>query len=214
MPDRPAACGGGEGAQLEPRGAILDRIVDLIALPRRLLPARLYLWLCERLYREAAFLYEPVAAFVSGGRWRGWGEAAARGLRGRVLEVGPGPGRVLAYLHGRGVPAIAVELSPAMARCAARLAPGAVLRADARAIPLRDGCADAVLLVFPAPYALEADFWAEARRVLKPGGRMRLLLGVGEGTARRIAHPGWRVRQAPRWEGDARLLFLLARPQA
>jgi SAM-dependent methyltransferase len=185
------------------------------AAPARL-PARAYLWICDRLYREAAFAYDWVAALVSGGRWRVWGERASRHLRGRVVEVGPGPGHVLSSLRRRGVAAVGVELSAAMAARSARRSPGAVARGDGQALPIRDGAVDAILLTFPAQYALSAAFWTEAARVVRPGGRLRILLEVGSayrsrGSARvRPPTDQWRARRVRLATDGATLGMLVA----
>lgn len=102
------------------------------------------------------------------------------------------------------------------ARAAAR-SPGAIARADAHALPLRDASADALLLTFPAQYALSPAFWSEAARVVKPGGRLRILLHAGAAYASagssRLTAPGgaWRARRATIRAGDATLTVLLAR---
>src|SRR5688572_1020675 len=46
------------------------------------------------------------------------------GLEGAVGDVGCGPGHVAAYLAGRGVPVVGVDLSPAMVEVARRRHPG------------------------------------------------------------------------------------------
>ena len=181
---------------------------------RTRLPAPLYIWICDRLYHEAAFAYDLVAGLVSGGRWRAWGERAARRLRGRVVEVGPGPGHLLGSLRRRGVAAVGIELSAAMAGRSARRAPGAVARGDGWALPIRDGAVDAMLLTFPAQYALSPGFWAEAARVVRPGGRLRILLEAGpaygsDGSARvRAPADHWRARRV-RVPADGAMLGML-----
>jgi SAM-dependent methyltransferase len=157
-----------------------------------------------------------VAALVSGGRWRAWGERASRRLSGRVVEVGPGPGYVLSSLRRRGVAAVGVELSAEMAGRSARRSPGAVARGDGRALPIRDGAADALLLTFPAQYALSPTFWTEAARVVRPGGRLRILLEAGpaygsSGSARvRPPADQWRARRVRLAADDATLGLLVA----
>ncbi|HEY3078780.1 MAG TPA: methyltransferase domain-containing protein [Chloroflexota bacterium] len=181
------------------------------------LSPRLYLWVCDRLYHEAAFAYDWVAALVSAGRWRGWTERAGRGLAGRVAEIGPGTGHLLAEMRGGGTAAVALELSPAMAARAAALSPGAVARGDARALPFRTQSLDALVVTFPGPYVRDPAFWREAARVLRIGGRMRVLLDAGPSYATRGAWSidaptaGWRLRRARVGVGSATLGFYLAR---
>lgn len=140
-------------------------------------------WLFDRLYRELAFLYDPVSWLVSGGRWRRWQQDALAYVAGqRVLEVGPGTGHLLAALRTRGYDAFAVERSPSMARRTARRAGASrVVRADGRALPFAAASFDTILATFPAPYVLEDAFAHEVSRVLRPGGRLVLLLGAESG---------------------------------
>src|SRR5262249_42587069 len=105
------------------RGGTAAPAADLANAPRTRPPAAPHPRICDRLYHEAAFAYDWVAALISGRRWRSWGERAARRLGGRVVEVGPGPGHVLAALRRRGVRAVGVELSAAMAGRAAGRSP-------------------------------------------------------------------------------------------
>jgi SAM-dependent methyltransferase len=184
---------------------------------RTRLPPGPYLWVCDRLYHEAAFAYDWVASLLSAGRWVGWTERAGRGLRGRVAEIGPGPGHLLAWMRASGTPAVALELSPAMAARAAARSPGAVARGDARALPFQTQSLDALVLTFPAPYARDPAFWREAARVLRIGGRMRVLLDAGPSYAQRGAWsldaptPGWRLRRARVAVPGATLGFYVAR---
>jgi SAM-dependent methyltransferase len=108
------------------------------------------------------------------GRWRSWRaqqdihELIAPELRGPVLDVGCGDGRLASVLPP-GVAWIGVDASPA--QIAANPCRPAVL-ADMRALPFRDGT-----------FAEVAHLWclyhvddpvvaiAEAERVLRPGGR-------------------------------------------
>lgn len=199
------------------RADLAQGLANALNRIRLKLPGRVYLWICDRLYHELAGLYDLVAMLVSAGRWTAWGRAASRGLRGRVIEVGPGPGHVLAALRRSGVAAIGIELSPAMASRAQGRAGGGVVRGDGRALPLRDGCADALLLTFPAGYVREPAFWREAARVVRPGGRLRILLEAGRayGSASAIgateADAAWRVRRARVRSDDATLHMLLGR---
>ncbi|MFB8771594.1 class I SAM-dependent methyltransferase [Streptomyces broussonetiae] len=118
--------------------------------------------------------------------WRG-GEpraaAAADAVLGLVppearalLDLACGTGivtRRLAAARG-GLRVTGVDRSPAMARQAADRLPGAVVLADARRLPFRDGEFDAVTsvwLLHLAPTAEDARaIVAECARVLRPGG--------------------------------------------
>ncbi|MEV4617144.1 methyltransferase domain-containing protein [Asanoa sp. NPDC049573] len=93
---------------------------------------------------------------------------------GRSLEIGVGTGLVAAALVAKhGVPAVGVDLSPAML-ARARVRVGAkVALGDARRLPVRTASVDNALFVasLHAIVDLPAAF-AEAHRVVRPGGRV------------------------------------------
>ena len=100
----------------------------------------------------------------------------SRGLEGEVLEVGAGTGRQLAH-HPPGVSLTAVDPDAAALRRAAGRAPRArLVVAQAEALPFPDGSFD--WLIFALVLCTVRDPEAalgEARRVLRPGGRLRVL---------------------------------------
>ncbi len=130
------------------------------------------------LYHQLAWAYDAVSDGVSLGRWRAWGGAALDFLPGpRVLELGHGPGHLLATLAEGSWWAVGVDLSPQMGRLARRrLArrglPARLVRGRGQALPLAAGTFDGVVAAFPAPYLLEPDTLGAIRRVLRPGGRL------------------------------------------
>jgi ubiquinone/menaquinone biosynthesis C-methylase UbiE len=118
----------------------------------------------------------------------------------RLLEIGCGPGRTLVELAARVAPAghvDAVDLSPEMVRLARRrlgqAGLGGVARAyegDARRLPFADGSFDGVLMSFTLELFDAVDrrvVLAEARRVLRPAGRLVVvsLTSAGRSTAAR-----------------------------
>lgn len=110
-------------------------------------------------------------------------EAAPRARR--ALDVGAGTGALLARLAADrpGLRAAAVDLAPGMCAAVRAAAPGAlVTAADAEALPFRAGAFD--LFVSTSTFQwlprLEPAF-AEARRVLAPGGALVVAL-FGERT--------------------------------
>lgn len=98
-----------------------------------------------------------------------------------VADVGGGPGRYAVWLAERGFRVHLVDPIPLhieQARVASDARPNATLASaevgDARALPLPDASADAVLLLGPLYHLPERDdrlqALAEARRVCRPGG--------------------------------------------
>jgi ubiquinone/menaquinone biosynthesis C-methylase UbiE len=158
----------------------------------------LRLWLYERLYRELAWAYDPVSWLVSGGRWRQWQLAVLPDLAGEtILDLGCGPGHLVVELLRRGKNAYGVDRSPAMQRLANRRLrragfPGRVVGADARALPFAAASVDSVVFTFPTPLVREADLWRELARVLRPTGRVVVVLGA------RAHHVAW-WNVAGRW---------------
>jgi arsenite methyltransferase len=102
---------------------------------------------------------------------------------GVALDVGSGPGNVttsLAHAAGADGLALGIDISEPMLTRAVRAAAGpqvGFLRADAQKLPFRDGSFDAaislaVLQLIPEPAAA----LAEIGRVLKPGGRLAVMV--------------------------------------
>jgi len=121
--------------------------------------------------------------FSAGAERRGQAELRARalaGLTGRVVEVGAGNGLNFRHYPDGVEEVLAVEPEPYLrARAAERVAdarvPVRVVEGDAERLPLGDGEADAVvfsLVLCSVPD--QARALAEARRVLRPGGELRV----------------------------------------
>jgi ubiquinone/menaquinone biosynthesis C-methylase UbiE len=124
-----------------------------------------------------------------------------RGLRGMVLEVGAGTGLNLSRYTAQAR-VVALEPEPTMARKAAARArkarsPAVVLRGVAEALPFPDGTFDAVVACYVlCSVADPTRAISELRRVLRPGGEIRVYEHV------RSAHHRWaRVQDAvtPLW---------------
>jgi ubiquinone/menaquinone biosynthesis C-methylase UbiE len=126
-----------------------------------------------------------------------WRWELLRTVSGRVLEIGCGRGHNFGH-YPAGARVTAFDREPARVRAAARRrAPVRLAVADAEALPWPGAAFDAVLgtLVFCSiPHPERA--LAEARRVLKPGGRLYLVEHIRSG------QPGlarWQDRLAPAW---------------
>lgn len=110
---------------------------------------------------------------------------------GIALDVGSGPGNVTASLARAAGPdglALGVDISEAMLNRAVRNEAGpqvGFIKADAQQLPLRDGTVDvvvstAVLQLIPHPAAA----LAEMARVLRPGGRLAIMVPTAGRLAR------------------------------
>jgi ubiquinone/menaquinone biosynthesis C-methylase UbiE len=152
-------------------------------------------------YRDIVF---PRLCDAALGNWRfePYRKRVTGAAEGRVLEIGAGTGLNLP-LFAKATDVLALEPDPRlieMARRAARTAPRPVtfLEASAEQIPLADQTVDTVvstwtLCTIPhAALALE-----EARRVLKPGGR---LLFVEHGLAPTPGVQRWQRALTPVWK--------------
>lgn len=110
---------------------------------------------------------------------------------GPLCDMGCGPGQVAAYLHGRGLPALGIDLSAEMVRHARRLAP---------AIPFHqgdfttlEGIADgsfggiaAFYSIIHVPRAALVPTLGTWRRVLRPRGVLLLAFHLGEQPTTRL----------------------------
>jgi ubiquinone/menaquinone biosynthesis C-methylase UbiE len=104
-----------------------------------------------------------------------------------VLDVGGATGAYAFRLAEQGHRVHLVDLTPKHIELARQRNTGAhrlesCVVADARELPFADGCADAVILHGPLYHLVERRerdrVWAEARRVLRPGG---VVFGFGIG---------------------------------
>ncbi|MGE4163974.1 MAG: class I SAM-dependent methyltransferase [Vicinamibacterales bacterium] len=98
-----------------------------------------------------------------------------------VLDVATGPGFLAAAAAARGARVIGVDIAPAMVDHAARRHPTVEFRVGpAEALPIPDGSTDVVVSAWGLPhFADHAAVFAEARRVLRAGGRLAMGTWVG-----------------------------------
>ena len=93
----------------------------------------------------------------------------------RVLDLGCGAGRFVAALRDAGADPVGVEIAEAALERARAVAPGADLRLleDDGSIPLEHGSVDLVWCSEVLEHVADgAHLLQEARRVLRPGGRL------------------------------------------
>lgn len=141
---------------------------------RRLLQA-----IFSLLYGPLAPVHEGVGTVAFGAAWPRRRMAILDRLgeiSGVLLDLGCGDGRLLAEARRRGIKAVGLEPSRAMSRGARRRG-DAVVRGSASHIPLRTGSITVLCSTYPGPWIAEPATWREIGRVVRPGGRVVILLG-------------------------------------
>ncbi|MBL8092968.1 MAG: class I SAM-dependent methyltransferase [Anaerolineales bacterium] len=140
---------------------------------------RLFLAVFFRLlYNEFAWTYDLVSWVVSAGMWRRWQRTGLDYLvPGPTLEVGHGPGHMLAALERGGRSAYGIDLSATMGALTGRRLrrqgrPVRLGRAAVQELPFVDGAFANILSTFPTEYFVDPVALAEFARVLRPGGRL------------------------------------------
>src|SRR5262249_57318262 len=125
---------------------------------------------------QIAWLYDALATLADWrglGRWRQW---LAGGTRGRVLDIGCGTGRNLTH-YPEGATVIGVDpAADVLGRAALRRRGTPLVQARAEQLPFRDAAFGTVVsgLGFSSVGGPAAGL-AEIRRVLAPGGQLRLV---------------------------------------
>ncbi len=134
------------------------------------------------LYGVLAPAYDYVSNFFFAGQWTVWQRYALDFARGQaLLEIGYGTGDLVLEMCRRGYRPCGVDASWRMRRIAHRklhhrACHATLLVGDAASLPFIDGSFATVISTFPSEYILDPAVWSEARRVLRPGGRMVVVL--------------------------------------
>ncbi|GAC1519591.1 MAG: hypothetical protein NVS3B14_21650 [Ktedonobacteraceae bacterium] len=141
--------------------------------------------LFETLYKNK-YLYRFASTVPFAGQWRVWQRLVLPRLHGHdVLELGCGPGDLLADMLAAGYNCRAVEHSPQMVAAARETLQNCklgesttIIQGSAQGLPFSDASFDSVMSTFPSEYIYDPDTIAEVARVLRPGGRLVVIEGA------------------------------------
>jgi len=139
---------------------------------------RLMRFFFNLLYHPFAFTYDLVAATVSFGHWKEWGQTVLPFIKGtRILELGHGPGHLQRTLLDLKLDSVAIDESAQMGTLAKRRigSPGKLTRALAQQLPFQNKSFDTVVATFPTEYIFNMDTLSEIKRCLSDGGRLIVL---------------------------------------
>jgi ubiquinone/menaquinone biosynthesis C-methylase UbiE len=147
------------------------------------------------LYHSFAWTYDFVAAAVSLGRWQTWAMEARKFLRGRVLEIGFGPGHLQIALNADGLAVFGLDESRQMSHQATRRLrkekyPRRLIQGYAQKLPFPHGAFDRVVATFPSEFIFEEQTLVEIHRVLRPAGELVIVPSAwitGKGLLERMA---------------------------
>lgn len=142
--------------------------------------------LFELLYRNRT-LYWLASTLPFAGQWRVWQRLVLPRIEGRdVLEVGCGIGTLLADMIAAGYRCSAIDRSPQMVaatrdrlrRLGHTTAAAHVRQASVQQLPFDDASFDTVVSTFPTEYIYDSAALCEIARVVRPGGRLIVVLGA------------------------------------
>lgn len=146
----------------------------------------------KHLYTTLAWAYDFVAWTTSMGQWRIWQSAALPSTQtGDLLELGSGPGHMLADLSKSGHRCVGLEPSTQMLKLAQRnlvnrCVPPLLTQGRAQALPFPSNHFSDIITTFPSEYIVDPVTLTEAFRVLKPRGEL-VIVGLVQITGDSLA---------------------------
>lgn len=146
----------------------------------------------KHLYTTLAWTYDFVAWTTTMGQWRKWQSAAEPSSQiGDLLELGSGPGHLLADLSRAGHRSVGLDMSTQMLKLAQRNLNYAgvtpmLTQGRAQALPFQSNHFSNIIATFPSEYIVDPATLTEAFRVLKPRGEL-VIVGLVQITGDSLA---------------------------
>ncbi len=128
------------------------------------------------LYHQFSFMYDWIAAIVSGGKWIEWVMESRNFIIGEpILEIGFGPGHLQQYYLQNRNQIFGLDESSFMCRLAKKRLQrkelntqnSGLCRGIAQQLPYADHSFSTVVMTFPTQYALDEETIGECWRVLR-----------------------------------------------
>jgi len=156
------------------------------------------------LYHPFAWMYDLIAWVVSGGQWKNWVLSVLPLIKGKsVLELGSGTGTLFSAVTRAGCSGFALDASQQFLRIIQRKYhkdfpsfANRLIRGRAEHLPFAANTFDTVVATFPSDYIFRPETLAACRRVLRPRGRLVILIGAqigGKGLSQLILRFLYRV---------------------
>ena len=128
--------------------------------------------------------YEGIIGLFSFGQWEKWQNRVFEDLSGKkILEIGVGPGKLLARMAKKGFSVTGIELKPGMADEARRKVKSTgfdvdILTQQIHKLPFKNDVFDCIVLTFILAEIVNLDAAIlEMRRILKKGGKVIVIAG-------------------------------------
>ena len=135
------------------------------------------------LYHTFAWSYDLVAAIVSAGNWNTWVKETIPYLSGpNILEIGFGPGHLQIDLNEKGYIPFGIDeswqmIGQATGRLQSSHFQPRLARGISQQLPYKSAF-DSIVSTFPSEYIFDPKTTQEMYRVLKPGGKLVILLSA------------------------------------